>query len=338
MNFREIPEHKSFDPLSLCQDTQFTQSDFYRKWHEAVGRGVRRFAWDDGETPAAYAQLIKFPLSFGQSFLYAPYGPVAHKWDEDLARIVVADLKRIAKEENAVFLRLDFTPTFVFNDPHALGLKKAPRFSYRASTFQPREKWDLDIKKDEKTLLAGMHKKTRYNIRLAKRRGVEVQTITDNLPDYFEAFYALLKETADRDGFGIHRREYYRAIFKQAQENENGVLFIASHEEDVLGMIFTIRYDERLVYLLGATGSKKRKYKASNLLHYTAIMYGKQCNIPTYNFGGVAIKTQDILKTLHGVTDFKTSFGGTVLTFSPFYDIVEKPLWYYAYLGRKFIS
>lgn len=337
LEFRELSQTESFDPLALTSAASFTQSDFYRAWQESVGRSVRRFVWNENGKPAAYAQVVKFSLPFGQSYLYIPYGPVAYAWTPELLEHVSRDLKTIVHKENAVFCRLDLSPPITKDRPlyyRGRSLVSAPGWTYQASAFQPRQKWELDITRSEQELLAGMHHKTRYNIRLAEKKGVKIKTVESDFLPYIERFYTALMETAGRDEFGTHPKKYYEAIFRRAEQEKNTALFIAEHEGTTLGMLFVIFHGSRGIYLLGTSSNEKRDLKAPHLLHWTAIKHAKSRGAHFYNFGGVDTTG----KLWKGVTDFKTSWGGSVVQYGNFFDIVTKPLWYFAYCVQKFLK
>ena len=78
-----------------------------------------------------------------------------------------------------------------------------------------------------KELLAAMHEKTRYNARLAARKGVVVRTGTSEA--YFGAFLKLMDETASRDAFVQHDRGYLRSTWKALSPSGMARLRIAEH-------------------------------------------------------------------------------------------------------------
>src|SRR3989338_7063136 len=107
---KEIKEDEAFDQIAICESAPCTQASFYGDWQRSLGRKVRRFLVSDGDEVVAYFQVVKYPLLLGKSYLYVPYGPVV----KDSSETVLANLREkiisIAKEESAIFVRLDFTP------------------------------------------------------------------------------------------------------------------------------------------------------------------------------------------------------------------------------------
>src|SRR3989344_4116784 len=160
---------------------KFLQSNEWEKFQESLGRKI---FWVDG------ALVIKMPLKFGLSYLYCPKNNIS-----DLEKI-----KKIAKEERAIFLRVE---------PH-----DEPEINFiKTRDIQPKCTQILDLAKSEEKLLAEMHKKTRYNIHLAERKGVRfgLQLTADSL-QLFDEFYNLLQETAKKQKIRLHSEEYYRKL------------------------------------------------------------------------------------------------------------------------------
>jgi len=105
LQIREIEESQDFNSNTLFQEIPFTQMPFYGTWQEALGRKVRSFVIEDGE-PVAYFQIVKYPLIGSRSYLYIPYGPMVKEYSDELLLFIKKELKRIAKEEQAVFVRV----------------------------------------------------------------------------------------------------------------------------------------------------------------------------------------------------------------------------------------
>ena len=172
--FRELEKNESFDPLTIHSDAPFTQAQFYGKWQEGLGREVRRFVILKDREVFAYFQLIKCPLFYHKSYFYIPYGPIIKEFSEQFLNLLQIELCAIARKNNAVFVRLDFTPPAESDEYKkllAIFFTKSSRWTYQAAYFQPRAEWFLDLRKSEVELLKEMRKGTRYSIHLADRKG-----------------------------------------------------------------------------------------------------------------------------------------------------------------------
>lgn len=320
MNFVELGVNENFDPLAINSEAAFTQARFYGKWHEALGRRVRRFVIKSADSPELFAQVIKFSLPFGQSFLYAPYGPILKLGpDQALINFAKENFARVAKDEKAIFLR--------FDNSFAVGAKA--RDVGASGYFQPREETVLDLTKSEEEILAGMEKDHRYSIKVAEKRGARVEFI-ESIADKFDEFYSLLSETSSRNGFGLLSRAYYKTIFESITENKNGFLAVASFEGELLAMNLIILHGNSAHYLLGSSTSKLRDKLPTYLLQWATIKHLKEKGVKNYNLGGV-----DAWESL---AKYKKGFGGHDLNHGDMYDLVGQPLWYFLYKMRKMLS
>jgi len=67
------------------------------------------------------------------------------------------------------------------------------------------------------------------------------------------------------------------------------------------------------------------------------MQYAKEIGCRDYNFGGVTTP-ENPQPEWEGLTLFKQKFGGRTVVHSDFYDVVAQPLWYWAYVVRKWIQ
>lgn len=335
IEIREIGKDENFDPNNLCDNAPFTQASFYGDWQKKLGRTVRRFLVYSDNNIIAYFQLVKYPLLLGKSYFYIPYGPVIKDTSEDFFANLKLGLKQIAKVENAVFIRLDFTP-LVSNDILSKFFTKAPLYTYHSAYFQPRAEWFLGLEKSENDLLVAMHEKTRYSIRLAERKEITAEISTGDFEKYFEIFYELMSETAKRNGFSIHQKNYYDSIF-QNPHKANTYLSIAKHGQKILAIDLIIVFGKIANYVFGGSSNEERNRMPTYLAQWKAICHAKELNCDFYNFGGITTENK-IYKGWDGLTLFKKKFGGKEIIHSDFFDVVVNPFWYHLYNLRKRIK
>lgn len=211
------------------------------------------------------------------------------------------DFKR-SPSENATFQTSENT-TF----------RKGSRL-YRAPVdIQPPDTVVLDLAPDEEELLNGMKPKTRYNVRLAMKKGVEVRlgTVED-----LELWYALYQETAARDRIAIHPYAYYRALFdlslSYGGESPALSLFLAYYEGTLVGGILVALFKDMAIYLYGASSNRHRNVMASYLLQWEAMKWAKRMGARTYDLFGIPPR-EDPTHPMVGLYRFKTGFGGKIL-------------------------
>ena len=183
-------------------------------------------------------------------------------------------------------------------------LRKAP------TDVLPPDTVFVDLGPDEDGILARMRAKTRYNIRLAERRGVRVRTGT---PEDLEAWYGLYLETAARNGIARHEFLHFRSVFSvplgAAEGAARPLLLLAERNGELLaGMILTIS-GRRATYLYGASSGAGRTAMAAYALQMEAIRRAKAAGCREYDLFGVAPRPESC-HPMYGLYRFKTGFGG----------------------------
>ena len=168
----------------------------------------------------------------------------------------------------------------------------------------------INLKKDENQLLNEMKPKTRYNIRLARRKGVRVRTA--DLDD-LEVWYLLYQETCQRKRIYLHDMEYFRAVLgtdaSTSRSPAEVELLIAEFDHTPLAAMFLAISDQRATYLYGASSSANRQYMATYALQWEAIRTAKQQGCTEYDLFGVSPYPEPF-HPLYGLYRFKTGFGG----------------------------
>ncbi len=340
--FIEVFDETTFNPLELYKETPFTQAFFYGEWQENIGRRVRRFVAKDADEMIACFQVITYPLIRGKNYLYIPYGPVIKEgMDESFFINLKTFLQKKVQEENAVFVRLDFSPTISKGSEAEKHIQKifrrTPLYATHSAYFQPRDEWFLDLHETEENLLKSMHPKTRYSIKLAEKKGVTVEIIEKNLSAYFEIFYALLHETATRNKFHLHSKEYYKHIFENCDKNNNAFLAIARYNNKIVAADLVVIYGTIAHFVFGGSSNEDRNVAPSALLQWKAIVRAKKLGCESYSFGAISPE-----KGTHtqwdGLSTFKIKFGGRRVIHSDFYDLIVQPLWYHLYNFRKLLK
>ena len=192
-----------------------------------------------------------------------------------------------------------------------------------AVDIQPPDTTVLDLTQSEDDILANMHSKWRYNIRLSEKKGVVIHKYDGsvlNLSEKIDTFYRLTQETILRDGNSCHSKEYYLDLLKSsAQYLADGKdvplvnLYIAEHENDEIGAIITLFSKDEAVYLYGASSNLKRNLMPNYLLQWTAIKDAKNYGSKTYDFYGISPEEKNQNHPMHGLYMFKTNFGGKII-------------------------
>jgi hypothetical protein len=186
------------------------------------------------------------------------------------------------------------------------------RFRKTASNILPSNTVFIDLRKSEEVLLKSMKSKTRYNIRLAYRKGVEVQ---ETGVEELDVWYDLYKQTALRNGLFLHDLSYFRAVLKaRANESRSPAdvrLLVARINDRPLAAMFLVMTGRRATYLYGASAGEGRQFMGSYALQWAAITTARRNKCLEYDMFGVAPRP-DPEHPMHGLYRFKTGFGGKI--------------------------
>ncbi len=206
-----------------------------------------------------------------------------------------------------------------------------PRARKAPMDIQPPSTVVISLEKNEQEILQDMKRKTRYNIRLAGRKGVETRQEPDN---FLQDWYELYRETAERDRIAIHSYGYYQSLLELAnKQNQAGLkgariqLISARHEGDLLAGIFVGMYGHKATYMYGASSNQKRNLMASYAVQWEAMKLAKSCGCTEYDLFGIP-PADNPEHPMHGLYRFKTGFGGKIVHRPGTYDLPLSPLKY----------
>lgn len=287
---------------------------------------------EEGDSIVAAALLLRRVLPVGgKSILYSPRGPVFDLQDQTLFDFFLEEVRRLGRREGAILWKID--PDVPLPAGHLPAYLRTRGFIPVAGRggfegTQPRSVFRLDIGRPAEELLASFHPKTRYNIRLAQRRGVVVQQECTRAD--LAVFYRLLVETARRDGFLIRGPAYFEALWDELVRRDYARLFLAFYQGEPIAGSLAFIMGQKAWYVYGASANRHREVMPNHLLQWTMINWAKERGCSLYDFRG-APGTSDPQHPLHGLYRFKKGFAGEHVTFIGEYDLVLSPVWYRAW-------
>ncbi len=309
---------------------------------EKYGWEAKRLIWRGplGNALAAAQVLRRGPRLPGQVFvLYCPRGPALDWSNMDLVRSTLNDLQSMARQERAIFLKIDPDVPTGYDPPDtdearqvsvgqavAEGLRgQGWRFSSEQVQF--RNTLTLDLRRSEEDLLAGMKQKTRYNIRLAERRGVRVRRGTlEDLP----CLYRMYAETSVRDGFVIRQEAYYHDAWGAFLRAGLAQPFVAEMEGEAIAGLVAYRFGRKAWYLYGMSRPDHREDMPNHLLQWEAVRWARSQGCTTYDFWGAPDDlTED--DPMWGVYRFKEGFGARLVRTLGAWDYPIRPRLYWLY-------
>lgn len=332
MTLIELPEtqRRDYNDFVAAQESgSFLQSWQWGEWQERLGRKVYRYFVKDGDgRTIASLQLIQVSLPFRQYYLYCPYGPIVNsRW--------AADEKQLF--ELIKLLKIKFPDVLFFRlEPKDLSVPAihSPLFITKSLNIQPGKTLIIDLSQSEDQLLAGMHAKTRYNIRLSKKRGVKVQSdlfVTSGHGLYFQEVVEQIVQTGKRQRFKSYEADYYRKMvdfFILQRPGEIKIqIYKAMFGNELLASAIMLDFAKTRTFLFGGSSEQNRNVMAPYLLHWQAMLDAKLAGFRRYDFWGVETAKGDV----PGFVRFKLGFGGQVKEYSGAYDIVVGSFMYKLY-------
>lgn len=373
---REQPDGKSAELAFVAAGDQ-------REWDEGIGaeggsllqswrwgrfkeqagwsplRLVMRGPTDQAATqPLVAAQVLfrAFPrVPLPLSVAYVPRGPVYMPGSNVLEggeQAFWKSVHRLARRRGAIFLKVEPNIELDEQTTRADVDRKMRTMGFEPSgRLQPARTIVLDICKNDDDLLKAMKPKTRYNIRLAGRRGVAVRR-AETLED-LRAFYSLLQITGDRDEFGIHTLPYYEQMWKLfgPEGDSSALVLLAEHPDEneraqgPIAGVLALSFGRVAIYMYGASANRGREHMPTYLLQWEAIRWARSRNCSVYDFWGIpdappeesdeatgvgaeAVSPINARSGLRGVYWFKKGFGGREIEYPGAYDYVYNPIGY----------
>jgi peptidoglycan pentaglycine glycine transferase (the first glycine) len=336
------PEHAITDPavwdglVAGLPGAHLLQSWQWGEFKARNGWRPSRLVW---ETPAgeAAAQVLARTAARAATILYVPKGPLV-AWDDPAARAQVLDaLQALARRRRALLIKIDPDVPIATGgpgeaQPAAVGTALQAALRQRgwvesAGQVQFRNTVTLDLRRSEAELLAGMKQKTRYNLRLAERKGVTVRagTAAD-----LDLLYRLYAETSLRDGFVIRNRDYYQEAWGRFMAAGLAQPLLAEVAGEAVGALVVYRLARTAWYLYGMSRDAHREKMPNHLLQWAAIRWARAQGCETYDFWGAPDEFVES-DPLWGVWKFKEGFGGQVVRHLGAWDYAPSPTLYRLY-------
>lgn len=292
-------------------------------WEGEGGSGAARLV--------ASLLVIRQEMGFGKTWLWAPRGPLLPVGDAEMRAEAWALLQEAAKNwarlHGDVFLRVE--PGWEREAAPAGEFELGGRAT--SETYVPAHSLVLDLSVGEAGVLAQMTQKGRYNIKVAEKHKVVVR---DGGVAALPAFYAVFKETAGRDGFYLHKEEFYRDFL--AVLGERAALYVASVDGEVVGGLMVTFFGDTGTYYFGASSGQFREAMAPYALQWHAIREALGRGLKVYDFFGIAPEG-DEQHAWAGVTQFKTRFGGRRVNYEKARVFVYRRAWWWIYRFAKWL-
>lgn len=326
MNVRPLDTAAGLPELIATQPLEpFLQSWAWGDFQAGLGRRIWRLGAMAEERLVGAALVIEHQLMMGKTYLYCPRGPVATS--RDALDALLTAIRELGTKENAMYVKID--PGLY---PFPFDRADFPADFSVGTTLQPRVTQVLDLLSNPDDVLNAMHPKTRYNIRLAEKKGVTVRWSTE--ASDLAHFFQLISSTYSRQGIRLHPAGYYQAMWKYLRLADMTDLGIAEFSGRPLAANMVIWHGQTATYLHGGSSDTDKHVMAPHLVQWATMKRAIERGVKAYDFWGVA-PNDDPTHKWAGVTRFKKGFGGRVVTFPPALNAILQPAWYQAYRLAK---
>ncbi|MBI2405891.1 peptidoglycan bridge formation glycyltransferase FemA/FemB family protein [Candidatus Microgenomates bacterium] len=301
-----------------------------REWGEFREKtGIKVVSGKDLPAQAGFQLTIHKIPHTPWSIGYLPKGPLPTKG-------MIVELNKIGKENNCIYIQLE--PNVEASEKFKvqsskLGLHPSMRPLFTKYNFV------IDLTKSEEELLAAMHPKTRYNIRVAQKHGVTVEERTDD--EAFKIYLKLYFETTKRQKYFGHTPEYHRLLWQTLNENlklkiENSErviphLLIAYYKGAPLTTWLLLQFKDTLYYPYGGSSEQHKNVMASNLVMWEAMKLGKKLRCKQFDLWGALGPNPDQNDPWYGFHRFKQGYGGRLVEYVGSYDLVLNPIFYWIF-------
>jgi peptidoglycan pentaglycine glycine transferase (the first glycine) len=337
MRFYKYNQGKIWDDFLMSAgplQTEFLQSLTWGKIMTKKGvNELRLYGINEEKNWLVASALYNHKLIFNWHYLYCPRGPflsekICQRYTcdkEEMWRLVFSSWKREALKTKKVFIR--FEPNSGNSEKEIKKVAQLMKLKIKqVKSVQPNKTRLLDLSLGEEELKKQMKTKTRYNIRLAKKKGLTVSFSEDKFLD----FYNILQETSERDIFSLHSKDHYEKLLKHS-DGKVKLISILDEGQVIAAGLFSF-FGKKAVYLHGASDYKKRDKMAPYLLQWTAIKKALDLSYRYYDFHGIDEKKWP------GVTRFKEGFGGFELNYPGAFDLIvfRKKYLFYHFLKKKY--
>jgi peptidoglycan pentaglycine glycine transferase (the first glycine) len=301
----------------------------------------------DAVLPAAAGLILEREAFPGLRVLYMPKGPLVADWsNQDLCEQVLDDLAKYARRRGALHLKIDPDLELGWGVPggddfqefssgeEIQELFRGKGWVFSREQIQFKNTVLVDLREDEDQILSRMKSKTRYNIRLSGRKGIQIRLggVSD-LP----SLYRMYAETSRRGGFAIRGESYYLTMWRSFLEEEleegkdpQAQPIIAEFEGQMVAGAVVFKFGKRSWYLHGMSLPDHSEKMAPHLIQWEAMRWAKEQGCEIYDMWG-APDQFDESDSLWGVYRFKRGFGGRVSCTIGAWDYPARPVYYAAY-------
>lgn len=296
------------------------QSWEWGEFRKSTGLELVRLGHFEGNKLVGAYQLTLHPVPiFSQKIGYLPKGPVPDKE-------MVKALRDMGVRRNVAFIKIE--PNVIIGGQQKIDSQQFEELGLYPSkkSLFTKHNFLIDLTKSEDSLLSAMHPKTRYNIGIAQRYGVQVYESTTD--EDFGIYLKLYFETTRRQKYFGHTPVYHRLVWKTLVPSKMARLLIAKYMGKPLVAWMLFNFGDTIYYPYGGSSNEHKEVMASNLVAWEAIRLGKKVGLSVFDMWGALPPNASEKDPWYGFHRFKAGFGGTMVEYIGTYDLILKQALY----------
>ncbi len=330
--------------LAHIPHTPFTQSYEWGQFQLQTGKEVFTLGIQLEDELIGSIMLLVERVGRWYKRVYSPLGPVLGPevlqsknflllWEKTIKEMIFA-----ARQLRVASIR--FEPNFISLEPLQVKFPSGLDPLMRIQGIQPQVTRIIDLSLSEEQLLARMHSKTRYNIRIAEKRGIEVNCDIRIDVQEFDDFYRVLNETAHRHGLRMHSHDYYEMLCRVLSVRDAETignpercfarLITARYQGKVIAANILIFFGDTVTYVHGGSSDEYKNVMAPYLLQWEGMREAQRLGYRYYDLWGCMPESSHgmhemILKQVEkwkGVDRFKKGFGGEVYYYPGAFELI----------------
>lgn len=329
MTETEIQEYEEF--VQNHPRGHFTQSLEWAKLKKGWKHEVVIVRDENNKIKGSLLLLIRKMPIIKSTIVTSQRGPVCDLYDKKTFSELMKKVEEVCKKNHAFMFRMDPDVSnydLKFKDMiKSAGFKVIEKVKDINRVVHPRVVFRLNLKdKTEDEIFAAFHSKTRYNVRLATKKGV---VITEGKKEDIPELERLMKVTGERDGFPIRTKEYFEELYDVLGPKHFRITF-AEYEGKKIAANVDFLYGDKVWYMYGASSNEQRNLMPTYLLQWDGIKWAIENHCNAYDFRGICAISLDDKNRNEGLYRFKNGFNPELIEFTEFYKVYN-PILYFAF-------
>lgn len=318
---REIEDSEK--DLYNAQVSHVVQSWEWGEFRKKTGLTLARVGHFENKKLTSAYQLTFHPVPiFGKTIGYLPKGPM-------LDKKMVDAIASIAVSKSASFVKIE--PNVIVDDKtrdraYQKMLSIDSRIAVAKKSLFTKYNFLIDLTKPEGELFNNLHPKTRYNVGLGQRYGVQVYESTRD--EDFQTYLSLYFATTKRQKYFGHTPAYHKLVWETLMPANMARVIIAKYNGKPLVAWMLFNFRDTLYYPYGGSSSEHREVMASNLICWEAIRLGKRLGLKIFDMWGALEQKASERDPWFGFHRFKAGYGPTHVEYIGTYDLILEPTLY----------